>query len=105
MYTPLFTKTDRGAPIVDHLVFYKIMSVADGIRLRIWESAAALDDTPSPYLYILNLWVRSMAEAKQRLKAHLALNGGTLMTGQDLPPKGKIKIMPHSTWDGCEDPE
>jgi hypothetical protein len=46
-----------------------------------------------------------MAEAKQRLKAHLALNGGTLVTGQDLPPKGKIKIMPHSTWDGCEDPE
>ena len=62
-----------------------------------------LDQSPSPYLYILNLRVGSMAEAKRRLKAHLALNGGTLASGQELPQKGKVKLLPHPTWDGTAD--
>ncbi|WOD38587.1 hypothetical protein [Nodosilinea sp. E11] len=79
------------------------MSDADGVRLRIWESATYLDDSPSPYLYILNLRVNSLAEAKKRLRVHLALNGGTLATGQDLPHKGKVQLMPHPTWNGTEE--
>lgn len=100
MQTPLSANLSRYAPAVDHLLFYKIVPDADGIRLRIWESPTDLDESPSPYLYILNLRVGSMAEAKQRLKAHLALNGGTLAAGQELPHKGKVKLMPHPTWDG-----
>ncbi|PZO40699.1 MAG: hypothetical protein DCF17_11645 [Shackletoniella antarctica] len=87
----------------DHLLFYKIVSDADGIRLRIWESATDLDQSPAPYLYILNLRVGSMAEAKKRLKAHLALNGGTLATSQALPHKGQVRLMAHATWNGTED--
>ncbi|MBD1872645.1 hypothetical protein H6F75_04055 [Nodosilinea sp. FACHB-131] len=102
MQTPLSTNLSRYAPAVDHLLFYKIVPDADGIRLRIWESATDLDQSPSPYLYILNLRVESMAEAKKRLKAHLALNGGTLSVGQELPQKGKVKLLPYPTWDGTE---
>jgi hypothetical protein len=87
----------------NHLLFYKIVSAPDGIRLRIWESATELDQSPAPYLYILNLRVGSLSEAKKRLKAHLSLNGGTLTTGQDLPSKGKVRLMPHATWNGTED--
>ncbi|MBE9136242.1 hypothetical protein IQ254_03325 [Nodosilinea sp. LEGE 07088] len=89
----------RYAPTVEHhLLFYKIISDAEGIRLRIWESAAHLDQSPSPYLYILNLRVSSLEEAKRRLKAHLTLNGGMLSSGQALPHKGKVRLMPHATW-------
>jgi hypothetical protein len=87
----------------DHLLFYKIVSDADGIRLRIWESATDLDQSPAPYLYILNLRVGSMAEAKKRLRSHLALNGGTLATSQALPHKGQVRLMAHATWNGTED--
>ncbi|MGB3312206.1 MAG: hypothetical protein WBG32_09595 [Nodosilinea sp.] len=100
MHTPLSASFSHYAPVVDHLLFYKIINDIDGIRLRIWESATDLDQSPSPYLYILNLRVGSIAEAQKRLKAHLALNGGTLVTGQTLPFKGKVKLMPHATWDG-----
>lgn len=103
MQIPFSPDLDRYAPAVgNHLLFYKIVSDPDGVRLRIWESATDLDESPSPYLYILNLRVSSLAEAKKRLKAHLALNGGTLATGQDLPFKGKVKLMPHATWNGIE---
>ncbi|WP_017298428.1 hypothetical protein [Nodosilinea nodulosa] len=102
MHSSFSAEFSRYAPAVDHLLFYKIISDPDGIRLRIWESASELDQSPSPYLYILNLRVGSIAEAKKRLKAHLALNGGTLATSQDLPRKGKVKLMPHATWDGTE---
>lgn len=102
MQTPLSTNLSRYAPAVDHLLFYKIVPDADGIRLRIWESPTDLDQSPSPYLYILNLRVSTMNEAKKRLRAHLALNGGTLAAGQELPQKGKVKLMPHATWDGTE---
>lgn len=105
MQTPLSTNFSRYAPAVDHLLFYKIVPDADGIRLRIWESATDLDQSPSPYLYILNLRVGSMTEAKRRLKAHLALNGGSLSAGQELPHKGKVKLLPHPTWNGTEDIE
>ncbi|MFQ4137065.1 hypothetical protein PGN35_012170 [Nodosilinea sp. PGN35] len=100
MQTSFSPNLSRYAPAVDHLLFYKIVPDADGIRLRIWESATDLDQSPSPYLYILNLRVSSMAEAKKRLKAHLTLNGGTLAMGQELPHKGKVRLMPHATWDG-----
>ncbi|MGB3203275.1 MAG: hypothetical protein WBA99_20380 [Nodosilinea sp.] len=104
MHTPFPARYSHYAPVVDHhLLFYKIINDADGIRLRIWESATDLDQSPSPYLYILNLRVGSIAEAKKRLKAHLSLNGGTLATGQALPFKGKVKLMPHATWDGSQD--
>ncbi len=94
---------DYHAPAVDnHLLFYKIVPGADGIRLRIWESASDPDQSSAPYLYILNLRVSSIAEARKRLKAHLAINGGTLATGQDLPYKGKVRLMPHATWNGTE---
>ena len=102
MHTSLSADFSRYAPAVDHLLFYKIVNDPDGIRLRIWESATDLDRSQSPYLYILNLRVGSIAEAKKRLKAHLALNGGTLASGQTLPQKGKVKLMPHPTWDGTQ---
>lgn len=103
MRSSFSTDISYHAPAVDdHLLFYKIVPGPDGIRLRIWESATDLDQSPTPYLYILNLRVSSMAEAKKRLKTHLALNGGTLATGQDLPYKGKVRIMPHATWNGTE---
>jgi hypothetical protein len=98
-YSPHSARHDLDA---DHLLFYKIISAPDGVRLRIWEAATALDDSPSPYLYILNLRVGSLAEAKNRLKDHLALNGGTLSPSQDLPSKGKVKLMPFATWNGSE---
>jgi hypothetical protein len=90
------------APAHDHVLFYKIVTASDGVRLRIWESAEDVDSGSFPYLYILNLRVGSMAEAKRRLKQHLALNGGTLANGQDLPYKGKVKLMPYATWNGSE---
>lgn len=98
-----FSPGNCAAADGDHLLFYKIVSDADGIRLRIWESATDPDQSPAPYLYILNLRVSSMAEAKKRLKAHLALNGGTLATSQALPHKGKVRLMAHATWNGTED--
>lgn len=98
-----FSPGNYAAADEDHLLFYKIVSDADGIRLRIWENATDLDQSPAPYLYILNLRVDSMAEAKKRLKAHLALNGGTLATSQVLPHKGKVRLMAHATWNGTED--
>ncbi|MGB3137285.1 MAG: hypothetical protein WBG38_15730 [Nodosilinea sp.] len=100
MHTPLSNSFSHYAPAIDHLLFYKIITDTDGIRLRIWESATDLDQSPSPYLYILNLRVGSIAEAKKRLKTHLTLNGGTLATGQTLPYKGKVKLMPYATWEG-----
>lgn len=104
MRSSFSTDLSYHAPLIDkHLLFYKIVPASDGIRLRIWESAPDMDQSPAPYLYILNLRVDSMAEAKQRLRAHLALNGGTLATGQDLPYKGKVRLMPHATWDGTEE--
>ncbi|HSM83009.1 MAG TPA: hypothetical protein VLS96_15065 [Nodosilinea sp.] len=103
MHTPLSAGFSRYIPAADHLLFYKITSETDGMKLRIWESAAAVDPGAAPYLYILNFRVKSMAEAKSRLKAHLAINGGTLVTGQELPQKGKVRLMPHPTWNGTEE--
>ncbi|WP_035991116.1 hypothetical protein [Leptolyngbya sp. KIOST-1] len=103
MSTPSSASFSRYAPADDHLLFYKIINDSDGIRLRIWESASDLDQSPSPYLYILNLRVASIAEAKKRLKTHLALNGGSLTIDQTLPFKGKVKLMPHATWDGSQE--
>lgn len=98
MSTLLSAHSQPHSPGVDQVVFYKIMPAPDGIRLRIWESANHFDDNLAPYLYILNLRVKTTAEAETRLKEHLALNGGKLVTGKDLPYKGQIKLMPHATW-------
>lgn len=103
MSTLLSAHSQSYAPGVDQLLFYKIMPGPDGIRLRIWESASPLDDSSTPYLYILNLRVKTTAEAETRLKEHLALNGGKLVTGKDLPHKGQVKLMPHATWSGDEE--
>jgi hypothetical protein len=103
MQASVFPDIGHYAPAVDHhLLFYKIISDTEGIRLRIWESADPLDQSPSPYLYILNLRVSSLDEAKRRLKTHLTLNGGTLSSGQALPHKGKVRLMPHATWNDAD---
>jgi hypothetical protein len=102
MSTLLSAHSQPYAPGVEHLLFYKIMPAADGIRLRIWESASHLGDSSLPYIYILNLRVKTPAEAEMRLREHLSLNGGRLVTGQELPYKGQVKLMPHATWTGDE---
>ncbi|MGF1570131.1 MAG: hypothetical protein ACFCVD_19015 [Nodosilinea sp.] len=88
---------------VDHLLFYKISTEPDGVKLRIWESPATSTESSATYLYIINCRVRSIAEAKARLQSHLALNGGTLAMGEALPNKGKVRLMPFPTWNGTEE--
>jgi hypothetical protein len=102
MSTALSAYPQPYSPGADQLLFYKIMPAPDGIRLRIWETGSHLDNHSAPYLYILNLRVKTTAEAETRLKEHLALNGGKLVTGRNLPHKGQVKLMPHATWSGDE---
>lgn len=90
-------------PVLQQRLFYKISTVADGVTLRIWEESPSSPARGKvPYLYILNLRVASVAEAKRHLADHVALNGGILVADQTLPAKGKISLMPYPTWTGQE---
>lgn len=91
----------------DHLLYYKITSGPEGCRLRIWEVPdTAEEGEQGSYLYIINLRVANVVEAKAVLTHHLALNGGALACNQaDFPHKGKIRIMAFPTWNRQEPPE
>lgn len=93
------------APAVDHILFYKITTEPDGVTLRIWESPVNSSGGSASYLYIINHHLASVAEAKARLKTHLSLNGGTLTLDQDLPHKGKVRLMSYPTWNGSDTSE
>lgn len=84
---------------IDHLLYYKITSEPNGLKLRIWETPETAQDHHSHYLYILNLRVANMAEAREVLSQHLGQNGGALACDQaELPHKGKIRILAFPTW-------
>ncbi len=85
----------------DHLLYYKITPEPGGLALRIWETPTAAARNHGEYLYIINVQVGSMAEARTCLANHLALNGGALVCDQaELPYKGKIRLLAFPTWDG-----
>ncbi|NJL47304.1 MAG: hypothetical protein HC929_07175 [Leptolyngbyaceae cyanobacterium SM2_5_2] len=85
----------------DHLLYYKITPEPDGFKLRIWETPTVAASQYGDYLYILNVRVVSMAEARECLANHLTLNGGSLVCDQtELPYKGKIRLLAFPTWDG-----
>jgi hypothetical protein len=90
-------------PAIEPLLFYKISTNSEGTQLRIWEEYSShADQSQSPYLYILSIQLTSAAEAQAYLRLHVALNGGILAADQNLPPKGKIALMPYPTWTGEE---
>jgi hypothetical protein len=85
----------------DHLLYYKITPEPDGFKLRIWETPTGVADRHGEYLYIVNVRVASLTEARACLANHLALNGGALACDQaELPYKGKIRLLAFPTWDG-----
>ncbi|MFH7243139.1 MAG: hypothetical protein ACHWZW_09850 [Spirulina sp.] len=89
----------------DHLLYYKIISEPSGLKLRIWETPDLVPDRHGAYLYVLNLRVADMAEARSILTRHLDLNGGALACDQgELPHKGKIRILAFPTWNSQETP-
>ncbi|TVP65088.1 MAG: hypothetical protein EA342_15055 [Leptolyngbya sp. LCM1.Bin17] len=91
------------SPAIESLLFYKISSDSESTQLRIWEEYSShADQSQSPYSYILNIQLTSAAEAQAYLRLHVALNGGILAADQNLPPKGKIALMPYPTWTGEE---
>lgn len=85
------------APEPEHLLHYKISTDSEGVRLRIWEMAQGQTPREKAYLYIINHRLRSLEEAKEHLRHHLNLNGGSLAEGQNIPARGQIKLLPHPT--------
>lgn len=71
-------------------------------RLTLRETAPRNNNRLKPYLYAANYTVRSADEAYRLLRDYLYTNGVTAVENLIFPHRGKIEVVPDSSWCGSQ---
>ena len=88
-----------------HTIKYRIscqQNSPKATRLTFRETAPRNQNRLKPYLYAANYTVRSVDEAYQLLREYLYTNGVTTVENLIFPSRGRIEVIPGSTWCGFQ---
>jgi len=81
-----------------HVVHYRIQPNGNTVRLTVWEATSGHASSAYAYRYILNYSLKTSDEAYYALRHHLFVNGVATAIELELPYRGSVHVLPHSTW-------